>query len=235
MAGTIIADYIRSDANKISLNVGNTTIASINASGILSNTGTTLIAPDGTFVANNITSGILPIARISDGGISTIKIADQAVSNTKLGVGTVLQVQNYTISGTTQSWAASTTTEQELTTWGTLSFTKLRSNSLVVGHVHFYNYHDGSPNAWWGLRCKNNGTYVTSSDATYSAIWTHNPVHYTWRQSAHQQWQTHFWDSTSGTSASFKFYHMNMSGTTTGGGMVWWNNPVRITLMEIAQ
>jgi hypothetical protein len=47
MAGTIIADYIRSDANKISLNVGNTVIASINASGILSNTGSVIISPTG--------------------------------------------------------------------------------------------------------------------------------------------------------------------------------------------
>jgi len=47
MAGTIICDYIRADANKISLNVGNTVIASINASGILSNTGSVIISPTG--------------------------------------------------------------------------------------------------------------------------------------------------------------------------------------------
>ena len=47
MAGTIIADYIRTDANKLSLNVGNTVVASINASGILSNTGSVIISPTG--------------------------------------------------------------------------------------------------------------------------------------------------------------------------------------------
>ena len=47
MAGTIIADYIRADANKISLNVGNTIVASINSMGILSNTGGVIISPTG--------------------------------------------------------------------------------------------------------------------------------------------------------------------------------------------
>ena len=51
MAGTIIADYIRADANKISLNVGNTIVASINASGILSNTGSVIISPSGALGA----------------------------------------------------------------------------------------------------------------------------------------------------------------------------------------
>ena len=57
MAGTIIADYIRSDANQITLQAGNTAIASINALGILSNTGSVLIATNGGVVANNITTG----------------------------------------------------------------------------------------------------------------------------------------------------------------------------------
>jgi hypothetical protein len=66
MAGTIIADYIRADANRISLNVGNTVIASINALGILSNTGNVMISSSGVFDANNITyngSTIVPSGR----------------------------------------------------------------------------------------------------------------------------------------------------------------------------
>jgi hypothetical protein len=47
MAGTIIADYIRTDANKLSLNVGNTTVVSINSMGLLSNTGGVIITPTG--------------------------------------------------------------------------------------------------------------------------------------------------------------------------------------------
>jgi hypothetical protein len=47
MAGTIICDYIRTDANKLSLNVGNTTFATINAGGFYSNTGTQIIDQNG--------------------------------------------------------------------------------------------------------------------------------------------------------------------------------------------
>ena len=47
MAGTIIADYIRADANKISLNVGNTVVASINSMGILNSTGSVMISSTG--------------------------------------------------------------------------------------------------------------------------------------------------------------------------------------------
>ena len=54
MAGTIIADYIRADANKLSFNVGNTIIASVNSAGILSNTGNVLINSSGLLEANSV-------------------------------------------------------------------------------------------------------------------------------------------------------------------------------------
>ena len=69
MAGTIIADYIRADANKISLNVGNTVIASINASGILSNTGSIIVNASGQ-VPNTAITGTMTQAQIGT-GIST--------------------------------------------------------------------------------------------------------------------------------------------------------------------
>jgi hypothetical protein len=74
MAGTIIADFIRTDANRLSLNVGNTTFATINASGFFSNTGTQLIAANGTVA----TSGL-------SGTIATSQIADSAITVPKIG------------------------------------------------------------------------------------------------------------------------------------------------------
>lgn len=98
MAGTIIADYIRTDANQLSLNVGNTTFATINASGFFSNTGTQLIA------ANGKISGV----SISPGTIPTASIADSAITRAKMGyAGAILQVvstvktDTYTGSGST--------------------------------------------------------------------------------------------------------------------------------------
>ena len=67
MAGTIITDFIRADANKLSLNVGNTIIASVNALGILSNTGNVMISSSGTIEGNNVTyngSTILSSGRV---------------------------------------------------------------------------------------------------------------------------------------------------------------------------
>ena len=58
MAGTIIADFIRADANKFSINVGNTIIASVNALGILSNTGNVMISSSGQ-VPNTVISGTI--------------------------------------------------------------------------------------------------------------------------------------------------------------------------------
>jgi len=74
MAGTIIADFIRTDANRLSLQVGNTTFATINAMGLLSNTGTTIIA------ANGVISGAGTIAKtaLPSGSILQVVNADLA-------------------------------------------------------------------------------------------------------------------------------------------------------------
>jgi hypothetical protein len=95
MAGTIIADYIRADANRISLNVGNTVIASINASGILSNTGTVMISSSGAFDANNVNynnSTILPSGRFR---------SSLMPANSVLQVVSTVKTDPYTASGTT--------------------------------------------------------------------------------------------------------------------------------------
>ena len=75
MAGTIIADFIRTDANQLSLNVGNTTFATINASGFFSNTGTQLIAANGqisgaSVIASSITNAKLSLSA-NDSNIKT--------------------------------------------------------------------------------------------------------------------------------------------------------------------
>jgi len=100
MAGTIIADFIRTDANQLSLNVGNLTFATINASGLYSNTGTQLIA------ANGKISGASVIAN----SVGTSAIADSAITRTKMGYpGAILQVVQ-TIKTDTFSMSGSTLT-----------------------------------------------------------------------------------------------------------------------------
>jgi hypothetical protein len=99
MAGTIIADFIRTDASRLSLNVGNTTFATINASGFFSNTGTQLIAANGT-VATSALSGT----------IATSQLADSAITRAKMGyAGAVLQIVTGYLNAQTEGTVASAT------------------------------------------------------------------------------------------------------------------------------
>jgi hypothetical protein len=119
MAGTIICDYIRSDANQLSLNVGNTTFATINASGFFSNTGTQLIAANGT-VATSALSGT----------IATSQVADSAITRAKLGIpGAVLQVVTATYA-TTVSTASGSQIDTGLS--ATITPTSATSKILVL-------------------------------------------------------------------------------------------------------
>jgi hypothetical protein len=74
MAGKIIADIIEAPAGRISLNVANVTVASINASGLYTSTGNLIISQ-----ANQIDT-----AAIVDGAVTDVKIEDGAVTDAKL-------------------------------------------------------------------------------------------------------------------------------------------------------
>lgn len=143
--------------------------------------------------------------------------------------GSIIQVINRTINGTTQSIA--TTTETQLSGWDQ-SITKNFANSMIVCWIKFYNYPSTSPaGCWWQLRAKANGNYVTSSGPTYSEIASHNHNAYSYNTSAHQQYYTNFWDVTNASTVNFTFF----ASHTQAQSIVWWNNPVTWTFMEIAQ
>jgi hypothetical protein len=84
MAGTIIADFIRTDANRLSLNVGNTTFATINAMGLLSNTGVQIISQTGTINAASIAANTIP-------GTALVQTAN-TIPRSAMTTGAVLQV-----------------------------------------------------------------------------------------------------------------------------------------------
>jgi hypothetical protein len=95
MAGTIICDYIRTDANQLSLNVGNLTFATINASGFFSNTGTQLIAANGKVSGASVIASSIPTAAIADSAITRAKmgytgaILQTVISNPSIGVTSI--------------------------------------------------------------------------------------------------------------------------------------------------
>lgn len=102
MAGTIVADFIRTDANQLSLNVGNTTFATINASGFFSNTGTQLIAANGKISGASLVSGSITSAALST--------AANTIPRSSMTSGAVLQtVANTTITGSTSANAVALT------------------------------------------------------------------------------------------------------------------------------
>jgi len=125
MSGTIIADFIRTDANQLSLNVGNTTFATINASGLLSNTGATIIAANGQISGASVIASSIP----------GTAFATAAIPSTKIGTGAVLQVKTVykqdTFTTTSSSYVDVTGLSISITP------TSATSNILVLGAVTY--------------------------------------------------------------------------------------------------
>lgn len=124
MAGTIIADYIRADANKLSLNVGNTVVVSVNAMGILSNTGVVIIDQNGNINANVITSGV---------------ITKSIMSQTSMPSNTVCQIVR-SIDSTVRSQSGNTTVQMA----GSVTITPKYSNSVIIGMFNIANENTGT-------------------------------------------------------------------------------------------
>lgn len=134
MAGTIICDYIRTDANKLSLNVGNTTFATINAGGFYSNTGVQIISAAGTINATSIASGT----------IGTTQLASNLITEPKMGyAGVPIQFASSAYGDSFE------TTSTSFTTVASLSFTPKRTNStlLVEFTAQFYKYNTTNGNS----------------------------------------------------------------------------------------
>jgi hypothetical protein len=123
MAGTIIADFIRTDASQLSLNVGNTTFATINASGFFSNTGTQLIAANGKISSASLIS---PVPK-------TVMAQSSMPSNT------ICQIIRAT-DATVRTQSSNTTVQMA----GSVTITPNYSNSVVIGMFNIANENNGT-------------------------------------------------------------------------------------------
>jgi hypothetical protein len=140
MAGTIIADYIRTDANKLSLNVGNTTFATINATGFYSNTGTQIINQNGL-----------------------VTLVDGQVTRSKLGIpGAVIQVVNAT---TSTQVSASTGTLADTGLTATITPTSATSRILVIVSLAGIYKTGGVGSSRIKFKLVRNSTDIVDSDA----------------------------------------------------------------------
>ena len=91
MAGTIIADKIQTENSFLTLNVGQTLVATINVSGILSNTGTIMVAANGRF-SNSALSGTITGTQLAANSVNSTIIAANTISNTNIQTGAI---ENY--------------------------------------------------------------------------------------------------------------------------------------------
>ena len=96
MAGKIIADTIQTEASFLQLNVSTTRIATMNASGIYSNTGTKMMGYDGTIgvatIANTAIDGVITATQLAANSVNSSIIAANTVTNTNLQTGSI---ENY--------------------------------------------------------------------------------------------------------------------------------------------
>jgi hypothetical protein len=148
MAGTITADFIRSDANRLSLQVGNTVFASINAMGLLSNTGNVWVSQTGAITANNISVG-------------------RIVTPSVMPTGSVLQVSQARKTDASFSVAATTLTD---ITGLSVTMTPTSSSSKFLVYVDIF-----VGTYWWstnggklGVTC--NGTLIAGNSTDFWAM-----------------------------------------------------------------
>ena len=233
LAGTIIADYIRTDANQLSLNVGNTTFATINASGFFSNTGTQLIAANGKVSGASVIASSIPTAAIADGAITRAKMG---YAGAALQVVSAIKTDTFSFSVTARTWTSVTGLSASITPSST-------SNKVLVTAVVSISA-TNTYNAMGG-RVTRNGSAVAVGDTSssrQSAFFGSDD----WYAAASNQAQIYisFLDSPSTTSAvTYQLQLINDRDTETiyvnrgqsdGDSSQTFRNASTITVMEIA-
>jgi len=79
MAGTIIADKIQTENSFLTLNVGQTLVATINSSGILNSSGGIMVGANGS-VSNTAIAGFINGSQIANGSITASQLASPGVN-----------------------------------------------------------------------------------------------------------------------------------------------------------
>ena len=229
LAGTIIADFIRTDANQLSLNVGNTTFATINASGFFSNTGTQLIAANGKVSGASVISGSITSAAIAT--------AANTIPRSSMTTGAVLQVistiKTDTFSTTSTSFADITGLSISITP--TSATSKIYVVASVCGGVN-------GGNNTQQFRLVRDSTAIGVGDASGSRTRSTSGLNYQADSNRLDSFTFQHLDSPSTTSATtYKVQSIVSSGTVyinrtygDADGATWPRTVSTITVMEIA-
>ena len=228
MAGTIIADFIRTDANQLSLNVGNTTFATINASGFFSNTGTQLIAANGKVSGASLVSGSITSAAFAT--------AANTIPRSSMTSGAVLQVVQ-TVKSDTFSTTSGTLTD---ITGMSVTITPTSATSKILIQYFIGQIGPGTDEAL-GIALLRGSTVIGAGTTAGSRILTSTASVYVNDRGAPQAFC--FLDSpatTSSTTYKLQIYvnngntvHVNRSSTDTDS-TTYARTASSITVMEIA-
>ena len=175
MAGTIIADKIQTENAFLTLNVGQTLVATINSSGILNSSGGTMIGANGS-VSNTAITGLVTAAQIANvantqltgliqaaqiGSANATLITSGTLPGARLPANSVLQVVHTTYT-TQQSSVSATYADSGLSA----SITPTSSSSKILVIVsHNGNLVSGAQNAIANFRLLRGSTPIINEFA----------------------------------------------------------------------
>ena len=220
MAGTITADFIRTEANQLSLQVGNTTFASINAMGLMSNTGNVWVSQSGAITANNISVG-------------------RIVTPSVMPANSILQIVQSVKSDTTSTTSTSFSDITGLSV--TITPTSATSKFYII-----YNTHIGLNSGAYsgGIKLVRNSTDIYLGDAAGSRIRASNWVYSDYYNYEYFQCPGAYLDSPATTSAvtyklqlasGYSGYTAALNYNISNGDNTYTGRaPSHITVMEIA-
>lgn len=149
------------------------------------------------------------------------------------GIGSVLQSGGFKINTGGGVTSVSVANVEVALPVMSFSIVKKAASSRLIVSLQFCEYDAASPNGWWCLKAKANGSYVTSA-VPYGAppnwIMSHNPSAYVFRQPAHQHRTALFHDDTNSTNIDFTFF---TEQTGTSQHDFWWPAHVNVHFHEV--
>jgi hypothetical protein len=170
MAGKILADIIEAPAGRISLNVGNTVVASINASGLYTSTGNLLITQ-----ANQIGTAALPAGTV----LQVVQVESTSASKTTTS-------NSFVTTGTAATITPSSASNKILVQYNCHGDTN--SGGLLLGTIYrgATNLGTGTDNCLFRVHDVNAGRFLvhqhaiildspsTTSAVTYTVYFSNN-------------------------------------------------------------
>ena len=163
MAGTIIADKIQTENAFLTLNVGQTLVATINSSGILNSSGGTMIGANGS-VSNTAITGLVTAAQIAN--VANTQITGNITSSQITSNPTLYG--NVSVTGVIGVGGATTSTSGS-----GISFPATQSASSDANTLDDYEEGTWTPtlaNIGTGTYSTNTGTYTKIGNRVYLTV-----------------------------------------------------------------